>query len=131
MGAPSPSSVGYGDQLVQFASDLSVDAGSHPSDIPDRMDLDFVGSPVVFSRPGCGQLVAATDKDDTVYLWRAGSIARRPGGRDPPRKPTLVSDPMLAQLAWSPSLELALHGHRHPARADHDRGGLQRGGRLE
>ncbi len=95
--------VGYGDQLVALNPDLTVASGSHPPDIPDRMDLDFVGSPVIFSRPGCGQLVAATDKDDTVYLWRAAGIAAGPvaevhlQGYD-------ASDPMLAQLAWSPAL---------------------------
>ncbi len=42
----------HGDQLVQLDPDLTVAAGSHPTDIPDRMDLDFVGrSPRSRSRP--------------------------------------------------------------------------------
>jgi hypothetical protein len=95
--------VGYGDQLVQLDPDLTVASGSHPPDIPDRMDLDFVGSPVVLSRPGCGQLVAAADKDDTVYLWHAADIAAGPVA-EIHLQAYDAADPMLAQLAWSPAL---------------------------
>jgi hypothetical protein len=93
---------GYGDQLVEFAPNLSVQASNHPGDIPDRLDLDFVGSPVVFTRQGCGPLVAAVDKNDTVYLWRAGAV-----GAGPVAELSLqqydAADPMLAQLAWAPA----------------------------
>jgi hypothetical protein len=96
--------VGSGDQLVQLDPDLTVAAGNHPADIPDRMDLDFVGSPVIFTRPGCGQLVAATDKDDTVYLWHANAIASGPVA-EIHLQTYNAADPMLAQLAWSPGLD--------------------------
>ncbi len=96
--------VGYGDQLVELAPGLTVAASSHPADLPDRMDLDFVGSPVVVSRAGCGQLVAATDKDDTVYLWRASAIAAGPVA-EIHLQTYNSADPMLAQLAWSPALD--------------------------
>lgn len=96
--------LGYGDQLVQFAPSLTVQGGSHPSDIPDRQDLDFVGSPVVVNRPGCGPLVAATDKDDTVYIWHAESIGAGPIDEIPIQTYN-AADPMLAQLAWSPKLD--------------------------
>ena len=43
---------GHGDQLVQLDPDLTVATASHPTDIPDRMDLDFVGSPVVVEPTG-------------------------------------------------------------------------------
>ena len=91
---------GYGDQLVQFAPDLSVEASSHPADIPDRLDLDFVASPVLFTRQGCGPLVAAVDKDDTVYVWRGGAVAAGPVAEVPLQQYD-ASDPMLSQLAWS------------------------------
>jgi hypothetical protein len=93
---------GYGDQLVELDPSLTVDAASHPPDIPDRLDLDFVGSPVIVNRPGCGQLIAATDKDDTVYLWRAGAIPAGPVA-EVPLQTYDAADPMLAQLAWSPA----------------------------
>ena len=94
---------GHGDELVQLDPDLTVAAGSHPTDIPDRMDLDFVGSPVVVDRPGCGPLVAATDKNDTVYLWKADAVAAGPVA-EVPIETYNAADPMLAQLAWSPAL---------------------------
>ncbi|HEX4520398.1 MAG TPA: hypothetical protein VH063_12525 [Gaiellaceae bacterium] len=96
--------VGYGDQLVQLDPDLTVASADHPPDIPDRMDLDYVGSPVIFTRPGCGQLVAATDKDDTVYLWHANAIASGPVA-EVHLQAYNAADPMLAQLAWSPALD--------------------------
>jgi PQQ-like domain len=96
--------VGHGDQLVQLNPDLTVAAGSHPADIPDRMDLDFVGSPIVLNRPGCGQLVAATDKDDTVYLWHTNAVSSGPVA-EIAVEPYNAADPMLAQLAWSPALD--------------------------
>lgn len=95
---------GYGDQLVELTPNLTVATGSHPSDLPDRQDLDFVGSPVVFDRPGCGELVAAVDKDDTVYLWQASALASGPIAEVPIQQYD-IGDPMLAQLAWSPSLD--------------------------
>jgi hypothetical protein len=93
---------GYGDSLVELEPDLSVAASSHPSDLPDRQDLDFVGSPVVVERPGCGKLVVAADKDDVVYAWRADGVAGGPlwalrlEDYD-------ISDPLLTNLAWAPS----------------------------
>ena len=42
------------DQLVQFGSDLGVRTSSHPADLPDRDDLDFVGSPdPIINTLGC------------------------------------------------------------------------------
>jgi hypothetical protein len=95
---------GYGDQVVELTPTLTVAAGSHPADLPDRQDLDFVGSPVVLDRPGCGELVAAVDKDDTVYLWRASALASGPIAEVPIQQYN-IGDPMLAQLAWSPALD--------------------------
>ena len=96
--------VGYGDQLVQFAPDLTVDTSSHPADLPNRDDLDFVGSPLVVSRPGCGPLVLAADKDDTVYAWRENAVAAGPVA-EIPLQAYNSTDPMLTELAWSPALD--------------------------
>lgn len=96
-------SAGYGEHLVELASDLTVEASSHPSDITDGVDLDFVGSPVVFSRAGCGELVVAADKDDQVYAWRANDVTAGPIWqlRLQPYDP---ENPLLSQLAWSSKL---------------------------
>jgi hypothetical protein len=94
---------GYGDQLVQFDPDLTVDAASHPAGIPDRQDLDFVGSPVVLDRAGCGALVVAANKTNTIYGWRENAIGDGPMWTLQ-LQPNDPSDWMLTQLAWSPSL---------------------------
>src|SRR5262249_44698777 len=71
-------SVGYGEHLVKLAPDLTVDDASHPDDLDTPGDLDFVGSPVLLDRPGCGELVVGADKNDVVYAWRADAIADGP-----------------------------------------------------
>jgi len=96
-------SAGYGEHLVQLAPDLTVEAASHPAGITDGVDLDFVGSPVVFSRAGCGELVVAADKDDQVYAWRAGDVAAGPIWTLR-LEPYDFRDPFLSQLAWSSKL---------------------------
>src|SRR5262249_31360801 len=64
----------------------------------------FVGSPVVFDRDGCGELVVGADKDGVVYAWRADDVGAGPIWEvaledfDP-------GDPFLSQLAWSPALD--------------------------
>ena len=76
---------------------------SHPADLPDRQDLDFVGSPVAIDRTGCGGLVVAADKNDVIYAWHRGELAAGPVWElaletyDP-------NNPLLSQLAWQPSL---------------------------
>ena len=93
-------SAGYGEHLVELGPDLTVKASSHPQNITDGVDLDFVGSPVVFTRTGCGELVVAADKDDQIYAWRADNVNAGPIWQlrlekyDP-------EDPLLSQLAWS------------------------------
>ena len=111
---------GYGDRLVQLGEDLSVEDSSHPADLPDRQDLDFVGSPVALDRTGCGGLVVAADKDDVVYAWHRGKLGRRPGlgaaARDVrPEQPAALAA-RLARVA-----RVAVRGHGQRARPDPDR----------
>jgi len=96
-------SAGYGEHLVRLAPDLTVEAASHPADIASRDDLDFVGSPVVLDRPGCGELVAAADKNAIVYGWRTSDVGAGPAW-ELPLEPFDASDPFLSQLAWSSAL---------------------------
>jgi len=97
-------SAGYGEHLVELAPDLSVEDSDHPSDLSTPADLDFVGSPVVLERAGCGELVVGADKDDVLYAWQAGDV-----GSGPLWELALEdfdsADPFLSQLAWSPELD--------------------------
>jgi hypothetical protein len=96
-------SAGYGEHLVQLSPDLTVEAASHPTDILAPDDLDFVGSPVVFDRPGCGELIVAADKNDNVYAWRGGAVDDGPIW-ELGLEPFDISDPLLTQLSRSPQL---------------------------
>ena len=90
----------YGQRLVRLSTDLAVVASSHPDDLPDRQDLDFVGSPVVVDRPGCGKLIVAATKNAVVYAWRANAVDSGPIWRL--KLETYdARNPMLANLAWS------------------------------
>jgi hypothetical protein len=77
-GASFSEAAGYGEQLVELGPDLTVRAASHPGDIDAPLDLDFVGSPVIATRPGCGEVVAATNKNGSLYGWRSDRIAAGP-----------------------------------------------------
>jgi outer membrane protein assembly factor BamB len=91
---------GYGERLVELSPDLRVRASSHPRDIFEPSDLDFVGSPVAFTPVGCPELVAATNKNGRLYAWRSDAVRAGPLaslgliGIDAP--------PVVSQPAWSP-----------------------------
>lgn len=94
---------GFGEHLVELSRELGVRASSHPDDIVARQDLDFTGSPVVFSRPGCGELVAAANKNGRLYVWRGSAVGDGPIGSVTLRA-TVPSRPLLTQPAYSPPL---------------------------
>jgi hypothetical protein len=96
-------SAGYGEQLVQLTPDLRVRAASHPPDIRGNDDLDFVGSPVIVDRTGCGELVAALNKNGRLYLWRSIHIARGPI-QTLALQNASPQQPVLTQPAYSPEL---------------------------
>jgi len=96
-------SAGYGEHLVKLGPDLSVEDSDHPSDLTTPADLDFVGSPVVFDRTGCGELVVGADKDDVLYAWPADNVGAGPLW-ELPLQDFDSADPLLSQLAWSPEL---------------------------
>jgi len=66
-------SAGYGEHLVKLAPDLSVEDSNHPADLTTPADLDFVSSPVVFYRTGCGELVVGAGS--RVYFWSGGRLS--------------------------------------------------------
>ena len=69
---------GYGENVVSLSPDLKVVGASHPASIDQPLDLDFAGSPVVFDRPGCGELVVAHDKNAQLFGWRANDLNAGP-----------------------------------------------------
>ncbi len=94
-------SAGFGEHLVELGRDLSVRAANHPSEIRAPLDLDFVGSPVVFSNRSCGELVGLLNKDGYLYVWRSANIARGRLFSLRVARPTLAA-PLLSQIAYSP-----------------------------
>lgn len=89
----------YGEHLVELSPDLTVRSAHHPRRINSVADLDFVGAPVIFTHPSCGELVAVLNKDGYLYAWRservsAGTIFRL--------GLSTRSAPLLTQLAYSP-----------------------------
>jgi putative pyrroloquinoline-quinone binding quinoprotein len=93
-------SAGFGERLVEVGLDLSVRASNHPSEIRAPLDLDFVGSPVLFPHR-CGELVAILNKDGFLYVWRSARIARGRLFSVRLAKPTLAA-PLITQIAYSP-----------------------------
>ena len=88
---------GFGEQLVELTPKLTVRAASHPRNISRIGDFDFVGAPLAFSRTGCGELVAALNKNGRAYLWRSGRI------RDGPISSVRVAGgTIVSELAYSP-----------------------------
>ncbi len=98
-GAAFSEAAGFGESLVALGRDLRVLGASHPASIDKPLDLDFVGSPVVVDRPGCGEIVVAQDKNAEVFGWRADDVATGPLWTvelekfDP-------ANPVLSQLAY-------------------------------
>lgn len=93
-------SAGYGEQLVQLGRDLTVRAADHPVDVVGNDDFDFSGSPVVFTPPGCGELVAAANKNGRVYLWKSADITAG-AVADVAVQAQSLQQPLITQLAYA------------------------------
>jgi hypothetical protein len=91
---------GYGEHLVELTRDLSVVAASRPMTIRGEDDFDFTGSPVVFTPRGCGEVVAAANKNGHLYVWRTADVTAGPVA-DVSVQPQDLERPLLTQLAWS------------------------------
>jgi hypothetical protein len=102
-GADFEESAGYGEQLVALTRDLEVDAASHPPDVPNGFDSDFVGSPVIAEPSGCGEIVAVLNKDGRLYLWHAEDIAAGPFATAV-IQPTDYERPLLGNPAYDTTL---------------------------
>ena len=93
---------GYGEHLVQLTRDLKVVAASHPATVNGTGDLDFAASPVIFTPAGCGEVVAAVNKNGRLFLWHAASIAEGPFVDVAVQQPSLER-PLLTQPAYDSS----------------------------
>lgn len=93
----------YGEHLVELSPSLRLRAASHPKDLHSTNDVDFVGSPVLASRPGCPEQAVALNKNGRLYAWRTAHISGGPvwslqlSPADPRR-------PLISQPAYSTGL---------------------------
>jgi outer membrane protein assembly factor BamB len=94
---------GYGEALVSLTPDLDVVGSGHPAAVNQPLDLDFVGSPVLFDRPGCGQLAVAQDKIASLFGWRADKVGAGTLWRAQ-LEPFDPDNPVLSQPAYDPRL---------------------------
>ena len=62
-------------------------------------DVDFAGSPVIFTPAGCDEVVAAVNKNGRLFLWHAASIADGPFA-DVPVQQASVERPLITQPAY-------------------------------
>jgi hypothetical protein len=96
-------SAGFGEHLVELSPALSVRASSNPSDLTERLDLDFGSTPVVFQPTGCPELAAAANKNGVLYAWPTARIAAGPVWALPLRRPG-VDPSLIGQPAYSAPL---------------------------
>jgi PQQ-like domain len=94
---------GYGEHVVELSPDLDVRSASTTPEPTSGADADLVGSPVLFDRPGCGELVAAIKKDGALFGWRTDDLATGPLWRVQIEQFD-ESNPVLAQPAYDPRL---------------------------
>jgi hypothetical protein len=90
---------GYGEQLVQLDKDLNVQGAVHPTPFAGSPDDDLTGAPIVFDRPGCGEVVTATAKSAQLYGWHTDSVGGKPLFALQLAKPD-ETNPMVSQVAW-------------------------------
>jgi hypothetical protein len=101
-GSAFDEAAGYGEQLVELTRDLHVRAANHPASITGTGDFDFAGSPVIFTPPGCGELVAAANKNGHVFVWSSSAISAGPVA-DLAVQTESQAEPLLTQPAYDPA----------------------------
>jgi hypothetical protein len=94
---------GLGEHVVELSPDLQVRSASTTPEPTSGADADLVGSPVVFERAGCGEVVVAMKKDGTLFGWRTDDVAHGPLW-SVEIEPFDESNPVLAQPAYDPAL---------------------------
>jgi putative pyrroloquinoline-quinone binding quinoprotein len=93
----------YGEHLVELSLSLKVRSASHPAGLVAADDLDFVGSPVIVTRPACPEQVVALNKNGRLYAWRTKSIKAGPAWTLQ-LAPSNPASPLVTQAAYSAPL---------------------------
>lgn len=93
----------YGEHLIELSLSLKIRSSSHPKGLTAENDLDFVGSPVLVTRPGCPEQVIALNKNGKLYAWRTKSIAEGPAWTLQ-LSPSNPARPLVTQAAYSTAL---------------------------
>jgi outer membrane protein assembly factor BamB len=57
------------ESVVELGPDLHRIQGSHAPGVPGSGDYDFGATPLLFRSTSCGPLVAALNKNGSLYLW--------------------------------------------------------------
>jgi outer membrane protein assembly factor BamB len=76
----SPQNSGYGENVIELSSGLSLIAANNPS-LPDEAslnDLDFGATPTLFQPPGCTPMAAAMNKSGVLALYDRTNVAAGP-----------------------------------------------------
>jgi hypothetical protein len=93
----------YGEHLVELSLSLRLRSASHPKGLTAPDDLDFVGSPVILTRPGCPEEVVALNKNGKLYGWKTKRIAAGPFWTLQ-LSPSNPAKPLITQAAYSSAL---------------------------
>jgi outer membrane protein assembly factor BamB len=66
------------ESVVELSGDLQPLAVSKAPGVPAKGDYDFGATPLLFHPLGCGPLVAAENKNGSLYLWHRDQLAQGP-----------------------------------------------------
>jgi hypothetical protein len=64
------------ESVVELGSDLHRIQGTHAPGVPGAGDYDFGATPLLFQSKSCGPLVAALNKNGSLYLWSRSDLRR-------------------------------------------------------
>ncbi len=64
------------ESVVELGPDLHRIQGTHAPGVPGAGDYDFGATPLLFQSKSCGPLVAALNKNGSLYLWSRSDLRR-------------------------------------------------------
>jgi hypothetical protein len=64
------------ESVVELGPDLHRIQGTHAPGVPGAGDYDFGATPLLFQSQSCGALVAALNKNGSLYLWSRSDLRR-------------------------------------------------------
>jgi len=99
---------GYGNSMVKLTPGLRALGSYRPKDLPDELDLDFGGAPLLFQPKGCKPFAAANNKNGWMYVWHQARLKLGP------RYSFGLGDGIAAfvgQPSYSPALRMIFESH--------------------